>query len=105
MLMSGRVPRTPGQDGPPSVDHEFHCNGRRRFAKHERSRRAADLYPDRMERRDLRFRSYDDVLADAGAVLLSGYGRAGNWSLGQVCHHLAAVMEMSLDGFPSRFPW
>jgi hypothetical protein len=58
-----------------------------------------------MERRDLRLHDYDAVLADAEALLAGGYDRAGSWSLGQVCHHLAASMEMSLDGFPSRFPW
>jgi hypothetical protein len=58
-----------------------------------------------MERRDLRLHSYDDALADAEALLALGYDRAGNWGLGQACQHLAASMEMSLDGFPSRFPW
>jgi hypothetical protein len=58
-----------------------------------------------MDRRALRLHSYDTVLAEAAALLASGYDRAGSWGLGQVCHHLAAVMERSLDGFPSRFPW
>jgi hypothetical protein len=58
-----------------------------------------------MERRTVRFPGYDDVVAEAESLLASGYDRAGNWGLAQVCHHLAAVMEMSLDGFPSRFPW
>jgi hypothetical protein len=56
-------------------------------------------------RRTLRFSSYDDVLADAEALAASGYARSGNWGLGQVCDHLAATMEMSLDGFPSKMPW
>jgi hypothetical protein len=60
---------------------------------------------DTMDRRDLRLHSYDAVLDEATALLASGYERVGNWGLGQVCHHLAAVMERSLDGFPSRFPW
>jgi hypothetical protein len=58
-----------------------------------------------MERRALRLHSYDAALSEATALLGSGYDRVGNWGLGQVCHHLAAVMERSLDGFPSRFPW
>jgi hypothetical protein len=58
-----------------------------------------------MERRELRLPSYDAVLTEAEALLAAGYARAGSWSLGQICHHLANVMEMSLDGFPSRFPW
>jgi hypothetical protein len=58
-----------------------------------------------MERRTLRLPSYDAVFAEAAALLAWGYDRAGTWGLGQVCHHLAAVMEQSLDGFPSRFSW
>jgi ubiquinone/menaquinone biosynthesis C-methylase UbiE len=58
-----------------------------------------------MERRTLRLPSYDAVGADAEALLALGYDRAGSWGLGQACHHLATIMEMSLDGFPSRFPW
>ncbi len=61
-------------------------------------------YPDGMERRTLRLGSYDDILRDADALLASGYRRAGTWNLGQVCHHLATFMEMSLDGFPILFP-
>jgi hypothetical protein len=52
-----------------------------------------------------RLPSYDAVLTEADSLLVSGYNGPGNWRLGQVCHHLAAVMEMSLDGFPSRLPW
>jgi hypothetical protein len=58
-----------------------------------------------MNRRGLRFHEYDDILADVDSLLASGYDRAGQWSLGQMCHHTATVMEMSLDGFPGRLPW
>jgi hypothetical protein len=58
-----------------------------------------------MERREVRFGDYDAVLADAEALLAGGYARAGSWTLGQAAHHLAAIMEGSLDGFPSRLPW
>ena len=51
----------------------------------------------------LRLPSYGDVLREADNLLASGYDRVGKWSLGQACHHLAVVMGMSLDGFPSRF--
>jgi hypothetical protein len=56
-------------------------------------------------RRPIRFHDYDEVLADADALLAKGYERSGNWGLGQVCNHLAATMERSLDGFPSLMPW
>jgi hypothetical protein len=56
-------------------------------------------------RRTVRFHNYEDVLADADTLLAKGYERAGTWGLGQICHHLAAAMEKSLDGFPSLLPW
>ncbi len=58
-----------------------------------------------MERRPLRLPNYPAVVTEAENLLASGYRRAGNWNLGQVCHHLATVLAMSLDGFPSRMPW
>jgi Protein of unknown function (DUF1569) len=58
-----------------------------------------------MERRVVRFTSYDDLLRDAEALAGFDYDRAGNWDLAQICNHLATVMEMSLDGFPARYPW
>src|SRR5262245_28788086 len=58
-----------------------------------------------MERRNLRLPNYDAVAKDSEALLTTGYDRAGKWSLGQVCQHLATAMEMSLDGFPTRFSW
>jgi hypothetical protein len=44
------------------------------------------------------------MMADADCLLANGYGRAGNWSLGQCCDHLASTMERSLEGFPSKLP-
>jgi hypothetical protein len=58
-----------------------------------------------MGRRELRLLDFDRVLADADRLLAGGYRRAGNWSLAQVCDHLATIVTMSLDGFPSLMPW
>src|SRR4051812_6434609 len=58
-----------------------------------------------MERRTLRFHDFDQVLADADALLATGYERAGNWNLAQVADHLTRVIALSLDGFPSLLPW
>src|SRR5215831_9351550 len=57
-----------------------------------------------MQRRTLRLADLPAVLAEAER-LAAGYDRAGHWTLGQVCQHLARVIELSLDGFPSRMPW
>jgi hypothetical protein len=53
-------------------------------------------------RRTPRFHNFDEMLTDADSLLASGYGRVGNWSLGQTCDHLSKTMERSLDGFPSK---
>src|SRR5262249_59941626 len=58
-----------------------------------------------MPRRPLRLADLDAALGDAEQLLAAGYDRAGSWSLAQVCDHLARVLTLSLDGFPSRMPW
>lgn len=55
------------------------------------------------ERRPLRFESLQDVLLDV-ETLLSGYQMLGNWSLGQVCQHLAKVLDMSRTSSPEAGP-
>ena len=58
-----------------------------------------------MERRSLRFHTFDEVIAETERLLGTGYDRVGVWSLGQICEHMALVVTMSMDGFPSKFPW
>src|SRR5262245_27535137 len=58
-----------------------------------------------MSRRAVRFHDFDQVLADAERLLAGGYGRAGNWGLAQAADHLAKAITLSLDGFPSLWPW
>ncbi len=60
-----------------------------------------------LERRKLRFDDWKDVISDVEVLKTNGYDRAkrGNLSLGQICNHLAVVMEGALDGFPSAMPW
>lgn len=45
-------------------------------------------------RRTIEFDSIDDVLAEAEQLRKNGYDRAGNWSLGQVCNHLAEEVKL-----------
>ena len=40
-----------------------------------------------MERRPLRYATFDDLLADAHQLATHGYDRVGNWSLGQIAYH------------------
>ena len=49
-------------------------------------------------RRHLRFKSLDAVLADAEELAGGQTKQLGNWTLGQILSHLAAVFEKSIDG-------
>lgn len=53
-----------------------------------------------MSRRTTAFDNLDAAVADARHLMVAGYTRAGKWSLGQVCGHLAAWVWYPLDGFP-----
>jgi hypothetical protein len=57
-------------------------------------------------RRSLTFASLDEVMPEVERLLL-GHTTVGNWSLGQICSHLAQGIRFTLDGFPSeaRLPW
>lgn len=56
------------------------------------------------DRRVLRFASLDEIVADAEVLARHGYEPLGNWSLGQVCDHLARGMHSSIDGFGFAAP-
>lgn len=56
-------------------------------------------------RRNLHFDSYDDLLADVNTLADGEVEAVGNWSLAQVCKHLAEALNGSIDGVPFRAPW
>lgn len=58
----------------------------------------------KLNRRPLRFEQWTDVIADVDFLLENGYERAGQLSLGQICNHLAIVLECAVDGFPTQWP-
>jgi hypothetical protein len=61
--------------------------------------------PDaKVERRKLDFHNFDEVVADAERLLQTGYDKAGNWDLSQVCYHLTEWLRFTMDGFPP-VPW
>jgi hypothetical protein len=60
---------------------------------------------DVVGRRKLRFESHQDVLNDVHALCNGPTRQLGNWSLGEVCQHLAKTVDMSIDGSQMRFPW
>lgn len=55
-------------------------------------------------RREVHFRTIDDILADAERLTAGPMRQLGNWSVGQATSHLARTQKMSLDGDPARAP-
>ena len=55
-------------------------------------------------RRELDFRSFDEVSADVAALAAAPYTRCGNWDLATVCDHLTKTIEAGLENQPARFP-
>lgn len=51
-------------------------------------------------RRQLRFGSLAEAVAEAERLLANGYNRTGNWSLAQCCDHLANWLTYPVSGFP-----
>ncbi|GAB6165024.1 DUF1569 domain-containing protein [Thermostilla marina] len=59
-----------------------------------------------MARRELTFSSVDEMIADVETLLARGYRREGNWTLAQVCDHLAIFFRGPVEGYPSgKAPW
>jgi hypothetical protein len=59
-----------------------------------------------LERRQLRFTSFDEVLADAEKLASSSETRMlGNWQLGQLLAHLAWTVDSSIDGIHFQGAW
>lgn len=62
-------------------------------------------------RRETRFRSLDEALADAERLVgdeeTGTLTQLGNWSLGRTLGHLSCWMEMPYDGYPPQInpPW
>ena len=57
-------------------------------------------------RRDLHFAALDEMSADAERLAAAKNVRAlGNWTLGQALGHLAASMDIAVDGAKFRAPW
>lgn len=53
-------------------------------------------------RRQIRYESYQDLLAEVEQLLGGDVRTLGNWSLGQVLKHVAETMHTSIDGAPYR---
>ena len=56
-------------------------------------------------RRTLHFSSYQDIVDDVHAMAARPTRHLGNWSLGQICEHLAKAIEYAVDGAPFGVAW
>ncbi|MCC9605333.1 DUF1569 domain-containing protein [Blastopirellula sp. JC732] len=57
------------------------------------------------KRRELSFENFDEVLIECRHLADVGYHRVGKWNLGQICQHLAACMNQSIDGYKDPIPF
>jgi hypothetical protein len=55
-------------------------------------------------RRQLRFSSLDEILADARQLAAQPVRQLGNWSLGQTFSHLARAMDLAVDEAKFKVP-
>ena len=56
-------------------------------------------------RRQLVFRTFEDMLSEVDALRTREHTRAGNWDLAQICTHLGGALDASRSGFDFRAPW
>jgi hypothetical protein len=56
-------------------------------------------------RRELRFASLDDILADVEKLAQGKVRALGNWPPGTILKHVAVPMVGSIDGFALPVPW
>lgn len=56
-------------------------------------------------RRELSFEDFESVLVDVQQLHEDGYDCVGAWDLAQICKHLAATLNGSVNGLPFKAPW
>ena len=61
--------------------------------------------PAAAERRKLDFHDVDQLIAELQQLRDGGYRRGGQWSLSQICDHLAIFVRGSLGAFKKLLPW
>ena len=55
--------------------------------------------------RDVSYQSLDDLSVDAMRCAEEGWVTIGNWSVGQIYHHLSVALHASIDGFGFKAFW
>jgi hypothetical protein len=56
-------------------------------------------------RRDVHYRTMQDLLDDVERLTAAPYRTVGNWSLAQICAHLSKGLNLALDGGSIPTPW
>lgn len=56
-------------------------------------------------RRTLRFDRVEQIVDEVKRLASGPYRQLGNWSLGQICDHLANTVTGSIDGMDFKAPW
>ena len=56
-------------------------------------------------RREVHYESLEDLIVDAGRCAEGGWTTIGNWSMGQIYHHLSVTLHASIDGFGFQVFW
>ncbi len=61
------------------------------------------------DRRNLRFNSIDELLADIDRIVESDkkgtLRHIGNWTAGQIFGHIAGWIDYAYEGYPTKVPW
>lgn len=57
-----------------------------------------------VSKRELDFRSAEDVIAEIERLRINGYSRSKRWNLTQACEHLTKTMEGEMNGLGFRLP-
>jgi len=66
---------------------------------------ATQAAPGKVERRRLRFDSYDEIIAEIDSLHVRPHQQLGNWSLPITVGHLANAVHASIDGVEFPVPW
>ena len=56
-------------------------------------------------RRDVHYRTMQDLLDDVERISAGPYRTVGNWSLAQICAHVSKALNLALDGERIPTPW
>ncbi|MDX2037551.1 MAG: DUF1569 domain-containing protein [Isosphaeraceae bacterium] len=56
-------------------------------------------------RRELQFRTLDEIMPEVDRLMASGYTTLGRWDLARTCNHLSSSMVWAMEGFPVQIPW